>query len=106
MSACEQPNGCARYNDALYSTNPSGSAPRAYRHMNAHSGASPRRGPGVLASMGAGFRISGLRETMAHTASHARPIMPVNQKAPRHPHHRKMGVTTNGVITAPSDPPL
>ncbi len=68
MNACEHPSGCARYNDALYSTNPSGSAPRAYRHMNAHSGASPRRGPGLAAWMGAGsLRISGLRETMAHT---------------------------------------
>jgi hypothetical protein len=57
--------------------------------------------------MGAGgWRISGLRETTAHTASHSRPIIPVNQKAPRQPHHRNMGVTTKGVITAPSDPPL
>jgi hypothetical protein len=52
------------------------------------------------------MRISGRREITAHSASHATPTMPVNQNAPRHPHHLKIGVMTRGVITAPSDPPL
>ncbi len=50
--------------------------------------------------------MSGLRLTTAHSASHAIPTTPVNQNAPRQPHQRNIGVTTSGVTTAPSDPPL
>src|ERR1022692_200544 len=75
--------------------------------MYAHSCRSRHRGPGVVVcAFERASRISGRLETTAHIPSHARPVNLVNQNAARHPHRRKIGVTTSGVTTAPSDPPL
>src|SRR5678815_667428 len=96
--------------EEAYMTNPSGVAPSPYARMKLHTRGSVRRGAdgacSAFAGSGLKSRTSARRLTKNHRASQVSPIAPVNRKAGRHPHIRKIGVTTIGVIMAPSDPPL
>src|SRR4051794_4479845 len=75
--------------------------------MNAHNDLSPILGPDMLPACSLRVaRIGYIRAVTFQMNTQISPAAPVIQNAARQPNASAMGVTSNGVRMAPSEPPL